>query len=149
MCELGFLSVCLSAGDYDKQRPDPGEQQIKIQKVIIHPHFHAFTFDSDLALLYLARPVQRGPTAVPACLPDTHLSKYLLKVISSEMMSAAADLAHLSDADCPCAQEDNHGVVTGWGATEYLGRSSRFLRKVTLPVVGYKDCISTTEQVIS
>lgn len=100
MCELGFLSVCVSAGDYDKQRPDPGEQQIKIQKVIIHPHFHAFTFDSDLALLYLARPVQKGPTAVPACLPDAHLSKYLLKVISSEMMSAAADLAHLSDADC-------------------------------------------------
>lgn len=40
-------------------------------------------------------------------------------------------------------------MVTGWGATEYLGRSSTFLRKVTLPVVGYKDCISTTEQVIS
>ncbi|XP_031614884.2 coagulation factor X isoform X2 [Oreochromis aureus] len=114
----------VTIGDYDKQRPDPGEQQIKIQKVIVHPHFHAFTFDSDLALLYLAWPVQRGPTAVPACLPDTHLSKYLLK-------------------------EDNHGVVTGWGATEYLGRSSRFLRKVTLPVVGYKDCISTTEQVIT
>lgn len=100
MCELGFLSVCLSAGDYDKQRLDPGEQQIKIQKVIVHPHFHAFTFDSDLALLYLAWPVQRGPTAVPACLPDTHLSKYLLKVISSETQSAAADSAHLSDANC-------------------------------------------------
>ncbi|CAI5692417.1 unnamed protein product [Oreochromis niloticus] len=114
----------VTIGDYDKQRLDPGEQQIKIQKVIVHPHFHAFTFDSDLALLYLAWPVQRGLTAVPACLPDTHLSKYLLK-------------------------EDNHGVVTGWGATEYLGRSSRFLRKVTLPVVGYKDCISTTEQVIT
>uniref|UniRef100_A0A3Q0RG88 Zmp:0000001329 n=1 Tax=Amphilophus citrinellus TaxID=61819 RepID=A0A3Q0RG88_AMPCI len=114
----------VTIGDYDKQRPDPGEQQIKIQKVIVHPHFHEFTFDSDLALLYLARPALRGPTAVPACLPDTHLAKHLLK-------------------------EDNHGVVTGWGATKYLGHSSRFLRKVTLPVVSYKDCISTTEQVIT
>ncbi len=74
------MSVC--AGDFDKQRPDPGEQLIKIQKVIIHPHFHSFTFDSDIALLYLAQPVVRGPIAAPACLPDPHLSKYLLKVTS-------------------------------------------------------------------
>ncbi|XP_041795892.1 coagulation factor IX [Chelmon rostratus] len=114
----------VTIGDFDKQRPDPGEQRIKIQRVIIHPHFHSFTFDSDIALLYLARPVVRGPTVVPACLPDPHLSKYLLK-------------------------EGNRGVVTGWGLTRYLGRSSRFLRKVTLPVVSYKDCTASTEQVIT
>lgn len=72
----------MCAGDFDKHRPDPGEQLIKIQKVIAHPHFHPFTFDSDIALLYLARPVVRGPTVVPACLPDPHLSKYLLQVTS-------------------------------------------------------------------
>ncbi|XP_060903374.1 coagulation factor IX isoform X3 [Labrus mixtus] len=110
--------------DFDKQRPDPGEQFIKVQKVFVHPHFHSFTFDSDIALLYLARPVVRGSTAVPACLPDPHLSKYLL-------------------------EEGNRGVVTGWGLTRFLGKSSRFLRKVTLPVVSYKDCTATTEQVIT
>ncbi|XP_028274799.1 coagulation factor VII isoform X2 [Parambassis ranga] len=114
----------VTIGDYDKHRPDPGEQLIKIQKVFVHPHFHSFTFDSDIALLYLDRPVVRSPTAVPACLPDAHLSNYLLR-------------------------EENRGVVTGWGATQYLGRSSRFLRKVTLPVVSYADCIATTEQVIT
>ncbi|XP_054868174.1 coagulation factor IX isoform X2 [Amphiprion ocellaris] len=114
----------VTIGDYDKKRPDPGEQVIKIQEVIIHPYFHSFTFDSDIALLYLAKPVVRSPTATPACLPDIHLSRYLL-------------------------QEGNRGMVTGWGATKYLGRSSRFLRKVTLPVVMYQDCIATTEQVIT
>uniref|UniRef100_A0A8C2WUS0 Zmp:0000001329 n=1 Tax=Cyclopterus lumpus TaxID=8103 RepID=A0A8C2WUS0_CYCLU len=113
----------VTIGDYDKRRPDPGEQVIKVQKVFVHPHFHSFTFDSDIALLYLARPVVRSPTAVPACLPDPHLSRYL---------------------------EDNRGVVTGWGVTHYLGRSSsRFLRKVTLPVISYRDCIASTEQVIT
>ncbi len=72
--------VYLCAGDFDKLRPDPGEQLIKVQKVIVHPHFHSFTFDSDIALLYLAQPVVRSPAAVPACLPDLHLSKYLLQV---------------------------------------------------------------------
>ncbi|KAI3353995.1 hypothetical protein L3Q82_018551 [Scortum barcoo] len=114
----------ITIGDLDKQRPDSGEQLIKVQEVIIHPHFHTYTFDSDVALVYLARPVVRGPTAIPACLPDPHLSKYLL-------------------------QEGNRGMVTGWGHTRYLGRSSRFLRKVTLPVVRYQDCRASTEEVIT
>ncbi|XP_067362332.1 coagulation factor IX isoform X2 [Channa argus] len=114
----------ITIGDLDKQRPDPGEQLIKVQKVFTHPHFHSFTFDSDIALIYLTQPVHRRPTAVPACLPDAHLSKYLLK-------------------------DDNRGVVTGWGVTKYLGRSSRFLRKVTLPVVSHNVCTRSTEQVIT
>ncbi|XP_042344624.1 coagulation factor IX isoform X2 [Plectropomus leopardus] len=111
----------VTIGDFDKRRPDPGEQLIKVQKVFVHPHFHSFTFDSDIALLFLTRPVVRGPTAIPACLPDPHLSSYLLK-------------------------EQNRGVVTGWGLTRFLGRSSRFLRKVTLPVVSHRDCTASTEQ---
>uniref|UniRef100_A0A3P8VKY9 Coagulation factor X-like n=1 Tax=Cynoglossus semilaevis TaxID=244447 RepID=A0A3P8VKY9_CYNSE len=98
--------------------------QIKIQKVFIHPHFHSFTFDSDIALILLAEPVSKGPTAIPACLPDNHLSKYLLR-------------------------EDTWGVASGWGRTRYLGRSSRFLRKVSLPVVSYRACAASTEQVIT
>ncbi|XP_039986492.1 coagulation factor VII isoform X2 [Xiphias gladius] len=114
----------VTIGDYDKQRPDPDEQLIKIQKVFVHPYFHAYTYDSDIALVYLARPVLRGPTALPACLPDAHLSNYLLR-------------------------ENNRGMVTGWGLTHFMGRSSRFLRKVELPVVSYKDCTASTEQVIT
>ncbi|XP_032364970.1 venom prothrombin activator nigrarin-D [Etheostoma spectabile] len=107
-----------------RQRPDPGEQLIRVQQVFLHPHFHPFTFDSDIALLLLAQPVTRGNTAAPACLPDPHLSTYLL-------------------------QAGTRGVVTGWGLTHHLGRSSRFLRKVTLPVVSYPECIASTEQVIT
>ncbi|XP_038153700.1 coagulation factor VII [Cyprinodon tularosa] len=114
----------VTVGNIDKKRPDPGEQKIKIQEIIVHPHFHSFTFDSDIALLYLAEPVIRGPTAVPACLPDPHLSEYLLR-------------------------DNTRGMVTGWGATQYLGKSSRFLRKVTLPVVSYQACSASTEQVIT
>nr|XP_033486718.1 coagulation factor X isoform X1 [Epinephelus lanceolatus] len=124
VCVCVCVCVCVYTGDFDKRRPDPGEQLIKVQKVFVHPHFHAFTFDSDIALLYLAQPVVRSATAIPACLPDPHLSEYLLK-------------------------KGNRGMVTGWGVTQYLGRSSRFLRKVTLPVVSYRDCTASTEQVIT
>ncbi|XP_077463065.1 coagulation factor X [Stigmatopora argus] len=114
----------VTIGDYDKRRHDSGEQKIAVKQVLLHPHFHEFTMDSDLALLYLDRTVVRGPTAIPACLPDPHLSKYLLR-------------------------ENNRGLVTGWGATQYLRRSSRFLRKVALPVVNHRTCTQSTEQVIT
>ncbi|XP_056295867.1 coagulation factor IX isoform X2 [Pseudoliparis swirei] len=111
-------------GDYDKRRPDPGEQRVGVREVFVHPHFHRFTLDSDVALLHLQRPATRGPTALPACLPDPQLAAYLGR--------------------------DNRGVVSGWGVTHYLGRtSSRFLRKVTLPVVSQQDCSASTEQVIT
>uniref|UniRef100_A0A672GH65 Coagulation factor VII, like n=1 Tax=Salarias fasciatus TaxID=181472 RepID=A0A672GH65_SALFA len=118
--------VTIGVCDLDKKRPDEDEQLIKIQKIILHPHFHSFTFDSDIALLFLARPALRGPTATPVCLPDTHLSSYLLRVTV-------------------CVR--NYGVVTGWGSTHYLRRSSRFLRRVSVPVVSHSDCTSSTEQV--
>lgn len=114
----------VTIGDYDKKRPDLGEQLIKVQKAIVHPHFHAFTFDSDVALLYLAQPVAFSAAAIPACLPDRHLAQYLLK-------------------------DGNRGQVTGWGTTQYLGRSSRFLRKVVLPVIGHQECRMSTDQVIT
>ncbi|KAM4628269.1 coagulation factor VII [Polymixia lowei] len=114
----------VTIGDYDKRRPDPGEQVIRVEKVVVHPHFHSYTFDSDIALVYLAQPVVLGPSAIPACLPDSNLAKYLIK-------------------------EDARGMVTGWGAMQYLSRSSRFLRKVALPVVNQKKCMLSTEQVIT
>lgn len=114
----------VTIGDFDKRRPDPGEQLIKVQEVFIHPHFHSYTFDSDVALLRLARPLARGPASLPVCLPDDQLANYLL-------------------------QDGTYGKVTGWGVTRYLGRSSRFLRRVTLPVVSHGNCRASTEQVVT
>ncbi|XP_066522834.1 coagulation factor X isoform X2 [Hoplias malabaricus] len=114
----------VTIGDYDKFRVDEGEQKISVKKVVVHPHFHEFTFDSDVALLFLAQEVELSAVASPVCLPDTHLSRAL-------------------------GLEGQRGVVSGWGATSFLGRSSRFLRKVTLPVVSQEECMRTTDQLIT
>lgn len=114
----------ITIGGVDKLRAVKWEQKIKVCKVLIHPHFHHYTFDSDLALVLLQTPVVLNPTALPACLPDRHLSVSLLR-------------------------KDMMGVVSGWGTTHYLGRSSRFLRKVALPVVNHRTCVLSTEQVVT
>ncbi|XP_053503854.1 coagulation factor X [Ictalurus furcatus] len=114
----------VTLGDFDKFRPDDGEQRIKVEKAIVHPHFHEYTFDSDIALLYLAEPVVFSSVVSPACMPNAHLAGRL-------------------------ERPGENGLVSGWGATHYLGRSSRFLLKVSLPVVDQKDCMDSTEQVIT
>ncbi|KAJ8280570.1 hypothetical protein GJAV_G00056370 [Gymnothorax javanicus] len=114
----------VTIGDYDKMRRDQDEQKIQVASVFVHPHFHSYTFDSDIALLYLAEPVQLGHFASPVCLPNEHLAAILSK-------------------------EGTMGMATGWGATKYLGRSSRFLRRVALPVVDHKKCVLSTEQVVT
>ncbi|KAI5625471.1 coagulation factor IX-like [Silurus asotus] len=114
----------VTLGDFDKLLLDVGEQRIKVEKVIVHPHFHEYTFDSDIALLYLAQPVMFSTVVSPVCLPNTHLAKRL-------------------------ERPGEYGLVTGWGATKYLGRSSRYLLKVSLPVVDQQDCMDSTEQAIT
>ena len=54
---------------------------IKVEKVFLHPHFHSYTFDSDVALIYLAEQVELGPSALPVCLPTPQLASYLHKVL--------------------------------------------------------------------
>lgn len=114
----------MCAGDFDKFRPDKGEQRIKVEKVIIHPHFHEYTFDSDIALLYLAESVVFSSVISPVCLPNARLANQLERA-------------------------GNNGLVSGWGATRYFGRSSRFLLKVSLPVVDQEACTGSTDQVIT
>lgn len=114
----------VTIGNFDKLRRDLDEQKILVEKLVVHPHFHSATFDSDIALLYLAQPAGLGAYATPLCLPNTNLAKLLL-------------------------QEGNMGQASGWGNTRYLGRSSRFLLRVTLPVVSYEKCMKSTSQVIT
>uniref|UniRef100_W5MRI7 Vitamin K-dependent protein C n=1 Tax=Lepisosteus oculatus TaxID=7918 RepID=W5MRI7_LEPOC len=111
-------------GDYERYRDEQTEVTVEISQFITHPHYNDATFDSDIALVYLAEPVILGPFVAPICLPNSNLAKLLV-------------------------QEGAIGLATGWGATKYLGLSSRFLRKVALPVVDQQKCMSSTTQVVT
>lgn len=42
----------------------------RVKSIHQHEGFNIFTFDNDIALLKLAKPVRFGPKVQPACLPD-------------------------------------------------------------------------------
>ena len=51
------------------KRNAPGVQERGLQRIIKHPFFNDFTFDYDIALLQLDRPVEYSATIRPICLP--------------------------------------------------------------------------------
>lgn len=53
------------------KRSASGVQERGLKRIISHPSFNDFTFDYDIALLELERPVEYSNTVRPICLPDT------------------------------------------------------------------------------
>ncbi|XP_039618495.1 coagulation factor IX [Polypterus senegalus] len=123
-CAEESLPVYITVGNFDKFMREVDEQMIQVKKVVSHPHYHPATYDSDIALILLDEPVKFNAYAYPICLPNANLAQLLL-------------------------QEGTMGQVSGWGATRFKGTSSRFLRRVNLPVVDQQACVATTTQVIT
>lgn len=42
----------------------------RVKRIVDHEDFDIFTFNNDIALLELDKPLRYGPTIQPACLPD-------------------------------------------------------------------------------
>lgn len=56
------------------KRSASGVQELKLKRIITHPSFNDFTFDYDIALLELEKPVEYSTVVRPICLPDaTHV----------------------------------------------------------------------------
>lgn len=48
----------------------------RVGRVIEHEYFDAVTFDFDIAILELSKPVSFGPKIQPACLPQSQFADY-------------------------------------------------------------------------
>ncbi|KAM8953168.1 venom prothrombin activator porpharin-D-like [Pelodytes ibericus] len=123
-CFEGINPHHVTIGDYDKLRRDLDEQKIAVLEVFSHPHYLGEHYDHDIALLYLRSPVVFNDNARPICLPTPGLGRLL-------------------------TQEGEIGQVSGWGATRHMGRSSRFLLRVRLPIVNQEVCMASTEKVLT
>ncbi|XP_075125685.1 coagulation factor X-like [Leptodactylus fuscus] len=114
----------VTIGDNDKYLRDPDEQKIAVLKVISHPYYLGEYYDHDIALLYLRSPAILSDYTRTICLPSPGLGRLL-------------------------TQEGEIGQVSGWGATRYKGRASRFLLKVRLPIVSQDTCLASTDLVLT
>nr|DBA25988.1 TPA: hypothetical protein GDO54_010303 [Pyxicephalus adspersus] len=114
----------VTIGDYDKNLRDQDEQKIAVLQVFSHPYYLDLHYDHDIALLYLRSPAVFSEHSRPICLPSPNLGRLL-------------------------TQEGQVGQVSGWGSRRYLGRFSRFLLRVHLPVISQETCMESTENVLT
>ncbi|XP_063771931.1 coagulation factor X-like [Pseudophryne corroboree] len=123
-CFEGIDPHHVTIGDYDKYLRDKDEQKIAVLEVFSHPYYLAEHYDNDIALVYLRSPAIFSEYTRPICLPSPSLGQLL-------------------------TQEGEVGLVSGWGATRHLGRFTRFLLKVRLPVVSQETCMASTNMVLT
>lgn len=93
--------------DYTEQR--------RVRKIHKHADFDYVSFDHDVALLRLDRPVRYGPKVQPACLPDGRTLDY----------------------------SGTRTVVTGWGRLGENKPTSAVLRSVAVPVWSDEQCAAS------
>ncbi|XP_044146649.1 coagulation factor VII-like [Bufo gargarizans] len=123
-CFEGIDPHHVTIGDYDKYLRDQDEQKIAVFKVFSYPYYLGEYYDHDIALLYLRSPAIFSEYIRPICLPSPGLGRLL-------------------------TQEGEIGQVSGWGATRFKGRASRFLLKVRLPIVSQDTCMASTDMVLT
>lgn len=90
--------------DYTEQR--------RVREIHAHENFDIVTFNNDIALLHLDRPVHYGPTVQPGCLP-------------------AADRSDYTGAMT---------IISGWGRLGERQPTSPVLRALIVPVWSQEQC---------
>lgn len=103
------------------KRSASGVQERGLKRIISHPSFNDFTFDYDIALLELERPVEYSSTVRPICLPD-----------SSHVFPSGKAI-----------------WVTGWGHTYEGGSVVLILQKGEIRVINQTTCEKLMPQQIT
>ena len=86
----------------------------RITRVITHVSFDKQSYEYDIAVLRMVRPVDFQPNAIPICLPDDNVNDLVGRT----------------------------GSVTGWGRRSEYGQISPILREVHLPIISNEKCMS-------
>nr|XP_045618584.1 serine protease filzig-like [Procambarus clarkii] len=113
-CQPGFLaSLIVVLGEYDLSDDYEPKQVVQrnVKRVIVHRGYVAKTFDNDLALLEMERPVTFEEHIVPICMPQGN-EDFVGKM----------------------------GYVTGWGRLSYGGPVPTQLNEVELPIITNSEC---------
>ncbi|XP_077462637.1 coagulation factor VII [Stigmatopora argus] len=106
----------VTVGEHDLKTDEKTERKHRVSKVLIHHSYNHSSYDSDLAMLKLHRPIKLGLYVVPICLPARN-------------SSFSRTLANI-----------RYSTVSGWGRLSHRGATARLLQRVALPRVPLQEC---------
>lgn len=64
--------VRVDLGRYYREKDDPYVQKIEVEKIVTHPAYNPFMFESDIAIIILKEPARIGFHVRPSCFPQSH-----------------------------------------------------------------------------
>uniref|UniRef100_A0A8C4KYR3 Ovochymase 2 (gene/pseudogene) n=1 Tax=Equus asinus asinus TaxID=83772 RepID=A0A8C4KYR3_EQUAS len=109
------LTLNVTAGEYDLNHTEPGEQTLTIETIIVHPHFSTKKpMDYDIALLKMTGAFNFGQFVQPVCLPEP---------------------GERFEAGFIC-------TTAGWGRLTEDGILSQVLQEVNLPILTQEECVA-------
>jgi len=111
--DLLLTQIRIRVGEYDfgsVSEPYPYQERGAAKK-IIHPKYNFYSFEHDLALVKLERPVKLAPNVHPICLPG-----------NDDLMVG------------------DNATVTGWGRLSEGGEQPRVLQQATIPILENTKC---------
>jgi len=101
-------------GDHDRSVDESTEVKRQLQKIILHPDYNEdHTYNNDIAMLRLQRPILPTKFISPVCLPQQGQKVRVGK----------------------------RCFVSGWGMTAYPSNPSIVLQQGILPVISKRDCV--------
>ncbi|XP_034721095.1 coagulation factor VII [Etheostoma cragini] len=106
----------VTVGEHDLTVEERTEQRRSVLKVLVHPGYNKSSYDNDVALLRLQRPVKLGVYVVPICLPARNST--FIRTLGSVRES----------------------TVSGWGRLAQFGATAQVLQRAVLPRVSQQDC---------
>uniref|UniRef100_A0A1A9ZRH0 Peptidase S1 domain-containing protein n=1 Tax=Glossina pallidipes TaxID=7398 RepID=A0A1A9ZRH0_GLOPL len=112
-CVYGFRRERISVRLLEHDRKMANFQKIdrRVAQIITHPKYNARTYDNDIAIIRLDKPVEMTELLHPVCMPTPG------KSFKGEI-----------------------GIVTGWGALRVGGPTSDSLQEVQVPIMSQDDC---------
>ncbi|XP_039611767.1 trypsin I-P1-like isoform X2 [Polypterus senegalus] len=112
-CMRPAFLIKVILGEHSLKLNEGFEQAFNVTKVIVHPYYNPSTFNHDIMLLKLDRPVRINSYVQPARLPDYYSTPSL-------------------GTSC---------TVSGWGVTQvYSYTLSKELRAVQVPIISSSAC---------
>ncbi|XP_078264707.1 uncharacterized protein LOC144598439 [Rhinoraja longicauda] len=117
-------NIIVVAGEFDVNMAEGTEQQRDVLMIVPHSYFQRHTFDNDIAIIMLKKPLQLNRNVVPICLPQRNFAE---KVLMNEKTA----------------------IVSGWGRVQNHGVPSTKLQQLAVPYVDRIKCIESSRYSVS
>lgn len=109
----------------------------RVGRVLEHEYFDTATFDFDIAILELSKPVQFGAKVQPACLPQTQFADYSGK---SAMIAGWGRLGMMKIEFDEFLFFWNISFMSKSFVSGEQGQTSDYLRQVIVPIWTTEEC---------